>query len=67
MTVTADATVDQTGCVVGGAGGEYDFTGAPRSTSKCTPGPLDGLLAGTAKTVSLLPASAAETPPHGWY
>ena len=55
LTLTVDAAVGQTGCTPGGPGGEVDFTGAPRSSTKCTPGPIEGLVPGEARTISLAP------------
>lgn len=62
LSVTPSAIVSESGCVAGRPGGEFDFTGAKRSLTKCTPGPLDGLVAGEVRTVSLIPTQGAAPP-----
>ena len=55
LCIQGDAVLDLTACQVGGPGGDRDFTGAKRSGSKCVPGPLDGLMPGQRRNVSLWP------------
>jgi len=54
LTITADSTIGQSGCLPGGPGGDVDFSGSRRA-AVCTPGPFDGLKAGTTRTISLWP------------
>jgi hypothetical protein len=57
LTLTAPDDLDKTGCSVGGPGGDIDFTGAKRSSSKCVPGPLASLTAGQIVNISLWPTT----------
>lgn len=57
LTLTAPDDLDKTGCPVGGPGGDVDFTGAKRSSSKCVPGPLASLSAGQTVNISLWPTA----------
>merc|ERR1712228_1147690 len=62
LTLTAPDDLDKTGCPVGGPGGDIDFTGAKRSSSKCVPGPLASLSAGQAVNISLWPTGIVPPP-----
>merc|ERR1712072_261308 len=62
LTLTAPADLDKTGCPVDGPGGDVDFTGAKRSSSKCVPGPLASLSAGQTVNISLWPTGIAPPP-----
>jgi hypothetical protein len=55
LTLWGPDDIDKTGCKAGGPGGDVDFTGAKRSSSKCVPGPLASLSAGQAVNISLWP------------
>merc|ERR1719277_780648 len=57
LSIQSDARIAQTGCAPGGPGGDVDFTGARRSMSQCVPGPLEGLIAGQLRNISLLPSA----------
>ena len=55
LSIEGDAVLDRTACALGGPGSDRDFTGAKRSASKCVPGPLDGVVPGQRRNVSLWP------------
>jgi hypothetical protein len=55
LTIIPDGTITQSGCTPGGAGGEVDFSGAPRSRTICTPGPFENVAPGKSTTISLYP------------
>ena len=59
LSVEGDAVLDRTACPPGGPGSDRDFTGAKRSGSKCVPGPIDGLVAGQRRNVSLWPTGGS--------
>lgn len=61
LTLIGSADLDHTGCQVGGPGGDIDFTGAKRSSSKCVPGPLASLSAGQTVNISLWPTGDVST------
>eukprot|EP01051_Picozoa_sp_SAG22_P000340 SAG22_NODE_8_length_37215_cov_120.960351_8_plen_311_part_00 len=54
LSIEGDAVLEETGCQLGGLGGDRDFTGAKRNGPKCVPGPLGGLVAGQRLNVSQL-------------
>ena len=62
LSLTADASLGHSGCTPGGPGGDRDFTGAPRSETKCTPGPVDGLSEGKTRTITLVPTRGTAPP-----
>eukprot|EP01052_Picozoa_sp_SAG31_P033454 SAG31_NODE_3784_length_3883_cov_1.859672_2_plen_319_part_00 len=62
LSLTADATIGTSGCTPGGPGGDIDFTGAKRSSTKCSAGPVEGLTAGKTQTISLIPTNGVAPP-----
>ena len=63
LSLTVNATVERTSCTPGGAGGEVDFTGNPRSPTKCTPGPIENLVPGQTRTILLAPTGVEAAAP----
>jgi len=59
LSIAGDAVLDRTACQLGGPGGDRDFTGAKRSSSKCVPGPLGSLVSGQRRNVSLWPTGGS--------
>lgn len=55
LTLKVGSVLGQSGCLIGGPGGDIDFTGASRSKTKCIPGPIDGLQQDQPRNISLWP------------